>query len=395
MFYLSQFLNKNLFYKDQAFGKIVDFCVEQKENLTLISTFVVKKEGKKILIPASLIKLNNGKIYLTKKNPKVEFFSEKEFCLVEDVLDKQVIDVTGRRLVRVNDILLKENGGMQVVGIDIGVTGILRRLGFGFFFGFRNISIPWSLIEAFDYQTGNIKIKLTESRLNNFHPAEIADILEEAGAKERRGLVESLDAQKAAYALEEADVETQQSILEELSETELDTIINKMHVSEIADILHKMNPFTVKNIMKSLGTEKAHKVKTLSVFADDVAGGLMSLSTHQLKEEETVEKVVAHLKAHKSIPEVNIVVDKDKKLKGVVLTKALMNKDSKAKMKEIMKEPRFVREDTSFTEIMRLFSEYNLRLLPVVDRDMKVVGAIPVDAIIAQIQEAEEEENEL
>lgn len=391
MTYLSQLLNKNIYYKSTIYGKVVDFYMSEQLQTTTISKLIVKRDRQKIALPIRDIEYQDGTFFLKIDNPSFEPADGKGFYLVEDLLDKQVIDVTGRRLVRVNDIALQQKENILIIkGIDIGFSGILRRLGLPFALGLKTITIPWSLIEAFDYQTGDVKIKLAQSKLNTFHPAEIADILEEAGTKERLGVVEVLDARRAASSIAEADEETQQSILEELPKKQLEQIIKRMPVSEIADVLHDLNTDTVKQIFKFLGSEKAQKVRRLLVFADDVAGGLMSVSFYSQQETRTVEEVLTALKEKERSPEVIVVVDADGKLTGLMPLRKLLNQAKEVKIKDIMDEAKSVYEYASFQEILRLFSEYNLRILPVVNNLGVVIGVIPIDSIVAQIQEEEE-----
>ena len=215
-----------------------------------------------------------GKFHLVKNYTSIPYDPE-DFYLVEDLLDKQVIDITGKRMVRVNDVLLKDNGGMKVTGIDVSFAGILRRLGLGNLNPLSTVTIPWAAVEAFDYETGDIRIKLGKSNLNMLHPAEIADILEEAGTKEREGIVEALDADTAADAIEEANSETQEAILEQLPSGQLRKILEKMQLSEIADVANDVPPQTLNKILKLLSTDRAKRVRNLMLFPDDVAGGLM------------------------------------------------------------------------------------------------------------------------
>ncbi len=115
---------------------------------------------------------------------------------------------------------------------------------------------------------------------------------------------------------------------------------------------------------------------------------------YQLRENTTVADAVKEISTLKIFPEIIIIVDDKNVLKGIISTRNLINKGSKTQLKSFMKEPKFVTPDASFPEILRLFSEYNIRLLPVVDDEMRVIGAISVDIIVAQIQEEEDEENE-
>src|SRR5256885_14824007 len=178
MLYLSQILKKELKHYGHSFGKVIDLAVSEDKQ-PIITKVLVKQNKNKFAIRADAFEVKNDQLVLKTTNVHKIPYDEHDFYLAEDLLDKQVIDINGRRLVRVNDILIKQNGELKIEGIDIGMTGILRRLGLNLQ-SMRTITLPWSLIEAFDYQTGTIKLKLTQSKLNTFHPAEIAEILEEA-----------------------------------------------------------------------------------------------------------------------------------------------------------------------------------------------------------------------
>src|ERR1035437_2558017 len=211
MVYLSQLLNRKVYYGKETYGKITDLAVFENYQNPSISKIVITKNGKKITVSPSVIDLNRNRIIL--KSEKTPFlpYDEKDFYLNEDLLDKQVIDIDDKRLVRVNDVMLDDSAELKVVGIDIGIGGILRRLNLEKVIKTKPKILPWQMIEAFDYQTGNVKISLSQSRLGAMHPSEIADILEELGSKERRSVVESLEAKKAAAAIEETDNRTQEA----------------------------------------------------------------------------------------------------------------------------------------------------------------------------------------
>src|SRR5258708_12782373 len=174
MLYLSQILNKQLYFKDKSYGKVIDFTVNDNESMPAISKIVIKHEGKKSVIDADLVAFSDGKWILKSDNIPYLPYDHKDFYIAEDLLDKQVIDINGKRLVRVNDIVLKQNDTLRVEAIDIGFSGLLRRLGIeGMVVGLKSITLPCSFIEPFHYHTANLKIKLAQSSLNTLHPAEI------------------------------------------------------------------------------------------------------------------------------------------------------------------------------------------------------------------------------
>lgn len=391
MLYLSQLLKKDLKYNNLTCGKVVDFAVSE-DLKPIISKVLLKQKGNKFAISADAIDVQDDILILKQTNVTKIPYDERDFYLAEDLLDKQVIDTNGRRLVRVNDVLLKKNGELKIEGIDIGMSGILRRLGINIT-SMHTITLPWSLIEAFDYQTGNIKLKLTQNKLNTFHPTEIADILEEAGAKERVGLVEALDAKQAASAISKTDTETQTAILEQVQPTSLKKILARMHSSTLADIVQHLNPFTSKRVFSSLEVEKAKNVKRLLIFEDDEAGGLMDVSFYKETSDKTVGQTLESLAQKDIKPEVIVIVDHEGKIVGGVHIKNLINIQLDTPLTELIKRHVYVLDNAPFSQIFRLFAQYNLRVLPVVDQQKLVIGVISVESVLSKIHDEEERED--
>jgi magnesium transporter len=392
MTFLSQIIKKPVFIDGAKHATVIDFGLPAQLKSPEVSTVLLKNKTGKFAVPINQTSYEEGKFNL-KKNYTSIAYDPDDFYLAEDLLDKQVIDTTGKRMVRVNDVLLKENGGIKVSGIDVSFAGILRRLGMGS--PFKIVTLPWTAVEAFDYETGNIKIKLGKSNLNLLHPAEIADILEDAGTKEREGIVEALDADKAADAIEEANSETQEAILEQLSTVKLRKILAQMKSSEIADIADDVNPKAFKRIFRLLSSEKAKRVEKLMVFPDDVAGGLMQYTFYKTHEDRTIGETLGELSKLKEQPEAIIVVDADDRLIGQVHANELINSNPSVEIKDLVTTPFSVHEDESFSGIFRQFAHYNLRVLPVIDDESKVIGVISIDAVMQRIEEEEEKDDSI
>lgn len=393
MLYLSQLLNKTVYQAGRPFGKIIDMAVFENRPVPPVSKIEIKHGKEKLTIAPQALSVKDSHLELSSQHIPLLPYDHKDFYLVEDMLDKQVIDTDGKRLVRVNDIVLDDSTGeLKVVGIDIGFGGILRRLGVPLLFHGRATVIPWAVIEAFDYQTGNIKIKLKQSSLNMLHPADIADILEEAGAKERLGIVEALDTKQAARAIEEADEETQVSILEGLEPHVVKDIINKMHVSELADVIRDLNPLKAKEVQTALGEEKQLHLKKLLSFSDDVAGGLMHLSFFHADGDKTIKEILTEMESMSNVPETIIVTNGGGKIVGIVNAKDLLIIDKLAKLKDCVTEKKFVYSHTSLSDIISLFAQYNLRVVPVIDSEKKPIGIIIIDDILKIIEEENEDE---
>ena len=366
---------------------MVDFAVLESSPNPSVSKIVVKKNGKKITISPSNITIKSfGAVLNSTKGPFLPY-DERDFYLNEDLLDKQVIDIDDRRLVRVNDVVMEANGALKVVGIDIGAAGILRRLSLDKLIRIEPKIIPWQMIEAFDYQTGNVKISLSQNRLNKIHPSELADILENLGSKERIGIVESLDAKSAAKAIEETDIKTREAILEGLKASVLGQIVAKMHVSSIAGLFYKINPLRIREILKLIGQERAQKVERVLDFGEETAGGMMRTTFAKFDGDLTVKEAYNGLFEQTPKPEAIVITNGNERLVGTIYTKDILDSDSLAQLKDIVSERKFVYPEVSINELITLFSKYNLRTLPVVDRDKKPIGVVRIDSILERIEE--------
>lgn len=392
MVYLSQLLNKPIYQNGKPFGRIIDLAIFENRPNPPVSKVEIQHGKEKLTVSPQALTFENNHLSLPTQHIPLLPYDHKDFYLVEDLLDKQVIDTDGRRLVRVNDVILENNGELKVVGIDIGFAGILRRLGLGIL-AHQTTILPWTVIEAFDYQTGDVRIKLKQSSLNTLHPADIADILEEAGTKERVGIVEALDAKQAARALEEADEETQVSILENLEPDTIKSIVNKMHISEIADVFNDLNPLKAKEVQNALGAERVSKVRKLLSFSDDVAGGMMHLGFFQANRTETVKEVIKEMEKQATVPETIIVTNSDGKIAGVVNSKELLIADRLSLLGDNLSDKKFVFPDTPFEDIVELFAQYNLRTIPVVDQDKQPVGILLIDDVLKIVEEENENED--
>ena len=390
--YLSQLLNKPVYQNGKPFGKIIDLAIFENRPNPPVSKVEIKHGKEKLTVNPQALTVMDKHISLPTQHIPLLPYDHKDFYLVEDLLDKQVIDTDGRRLVRVNDVVLDNNGEFKVVGIDIGFAGVLRRLGLGAL-AHQTTIIPWTVIEAFDYQTGDVRIKLKQTSLNTLHPADIADILEEAGSKERVGIVEALDAKQAARAIEEADEETQISILENLGAETIKNIVSKMHVAEIADVINDLNPLKAKEVQNALGAERAQKVRKLVTFSDDVAGGIMHLGFFQAEGSKTVKETIKEMESEANVPESIIVVGKDSKIIGTINSKELLIADKLSLLQDNLTDKKYVYPDSPFEDIIELFAQYNLRVIPVVDQDKKPTGIILIDDILKIVEEENEYED--
>lgn len=388
MLYLSDLLNKKVYLNRKIFGEMVDFAVQQHTPNPTVSKVVIKRLGKKLTISPTFLTWKGSFAILTDEKAPLLPFDEGDFYLNEDLLDKQVIDVDDKRLVRVNDIVFDHvNNELKVAGIDIGAAGLIRRLGLRKIINVAPKILPWQMIEAFDYQTGNIKISLTQDKLNNMHPSELADILEDLGTKERQGVVESLETKKAARAIERTEGSTQEAILDTLPKAMFKDIVNKMHVSSLANVFYKLNPLRTRELVDLMDKEKAGKVERLLDFKSYTAGGAMRTGFISLDGNVTVKETFNVLYKLAPKPEAIVVTNGNGRLAGIIYTKDILDIDSLAILKDLISERKFVYPETDFNQVISLFGRYNLRALPVVDKDKKPMGVVTAGIVLSKVEE--------
>ena len=206
---------------------------------------------------------------------------ENGLLLVENILDKQIVDMNGRKLVRVNDVRLATlPAGTFAIAVDIGIEGLLRRIGIAIpikrFLSLFNINIPakfilWDDVQAIDHSNLNIRLSKSYSKLHTLHPSDIADILEDMGKKSSMSVFSALDEEKAADVLEELETHAQVHIVENLPVNKAADVLEKMPADEVADILDELEDEKAEMLLKEMDTESSQEVRELLEYPDDLS----------------------------------------------------------------------------------------------------------------------------
>lgn len=319
--------------------------------------------------------------------------------LVESILDKQIVDLNGRKLVRVNDVRLATlPAGTFAIAVDIGIEGILRRIGIaGYIKRYLNllhISIPtkfilWDDVQAIDYSNLNIRLSKSYAKLHTLHPSDIADILEDLGKKSSMSVFSALDEEKAADVLEELETHAQIHILENLPVDKAADVLEKMPADEVADILDELEDEKAEMLLKEMDTESSQEVRELLEYPDNTVGSLMSTDFISFNQDTTVEKVIEELRIKKPEPSelYNLfVTEKNEELIGTFNLRDLVIADPKTVLADIMKkEPVFLFDNQKVQDIAELVSKYNLLAVPVVDGNEQLQGMVVVDDVVEDL----------
>ncbi len=321
-----------------------------------------------------------------------------------DLLDQQIIDVNGRKVVRVNDVTFEvrrdERESLSVLEVDVGVRSIFRRLMQGVLPSRavrrlqRSIppnSIRWdfcNIVEA-DPQR-RLRLNISHDKLETMHPADLADIVEELSPADREAIIGTIDSEVAAEALSEIDPKMQASILEALEPEVAADIVDEMAPDQAADALGELEDETSAEILEEMETEPVSDVKELLEYDEDTAGGMMNTEAIVLPEHTTLSAAMVQLREHEDLLEnthVLFLSDGAGRITATVQLARLFLADGETRMKDLaMGRLISTRPDEKQKRVTELFDKYNLLALPVLEDDGSLAGVITADDVISVLR---------
>lgn len=313
-----------------------------------------------------------------------------EILLNKDVLDNQLIDVDGKRVVRVNDVQIIEVGNeWRVSGADVSLQGFLRRLmPKGFYGSSKPVEvIDWADVGylATDSASATVKLKSSKDKLSRLHPVEIAQLAESLSPIHRTEIVESLDDEIAADTLEEMSTENQARILEDLEKERAADILEEMSPDDAVDVLGEMDDERAQELFDLMEEEEKADVAELMPFAHDTAGGLMTTEFVAFPKNLTVSQAIAALREMAETPNMiyylYIVEEENSwKICGVISLRSLILANPTLTLAEVMRDQfQFAHPNDDAEEAAQKIAEYNLLALPVIDDDGDIAGIVTVD----------------
>lgn len=396
-FYFSRILGQKAFSGDGEFlGKIKDLGIVNELKSPKVDVVKVKTNDGVKLLDWRNVKINkdNGQ-YILIFNEVEEKKPDNIMFLHNHILDKQIIDVNGRKVVRVNDIRLAEFGtGLFVVAVDIGTEGILRRIGIAKPLVSLGVKIPsklilWNDVETIFRQNENIMLSKTYNKLSIFHPSDLADIIEDFDPNTGMMIFKSLDNAKAADVLEEMEDDAKISLIKSLSTDKAADILEEMPTDEVADILDNLSGNKAEELLSNMEKETSDEVRELMEYDDDEVGSLMSTEYISFSSSMTVENAINELRKIK--PEEDqmyyiYVVNDNNKLVGTLSLRDIIISEPKVTLESVMnKEFSYICDKDNVQELIRIVSKYNLLAIPIVDNDMNLLGNVIINDIIYEL----------
>ncbi len=388
-------------------GRVREVALCPQEDPQHVTMLIVKtRQGDRLLKAGSVVSINAGVRASTSRDSWTQYAgSEGMLLLGRDLLDQQIIDVHGRKVVRVNDVDLHEEASNQhlvlkVGAVDVGSRGAVRRLLKGMvpMTALRALlrklpekPIPWEFVDLIETDPARrVKLKISHERLAKLHPADIADIVEELAPAEREAVFQTLDEETAAETLEEINPKLQAAIVRSLDADRAADIVEEMDPDAAADLLADLPEERSEEILEEMEPEQREEVEELLEFEEDTAAGRMTTDYLALAESATVEHAVDALRVFEGgVETVSTVylLDNDEKLTGAVPLPMLVLHASDTPLKQLSTDPLVsVHAGASEKEVAETFDKYNLLTLPVLDDDGRLTGVITADDVISLLR---------
>jgi CBS domain-containing protein len=403
MLYLSQAIGRPVLDANgEPLGKVDDLIVAVGDRYPPVTGLVVATDRRRIFMPwshvarfdASGARLSTDKIDITKFQGR-----EDEIQLRADLLDKQIVDIDGRKVVRVNDLRLDDvDGRLHLVAVDVGAAGLLRRLGIegGYRVLARNLHLPtperyidWEDVDPVETSIASIKLRVPHAGLTELHPADLATIIDQLAPRDRAGVLAALDDEAAADAIEEMEPDTQVEVLEGLAPERAADILEEMSPDDAADLVADLSDETRTELLALMERDEAEELGGLLAFPEDTAGGMMTTEFVAVPAELTASRTIDRLRELEPDAETIYyvyVVDAARRLVGVLSLRDLIVARPDTPIGEVMiAEPVAVPVTADRDDVASVVARYNLLAVPVVDADGRLAGIVTVDDAIDTI----------
>ncbi|GCE04984.1 magnesium transporter [Dictyobacter aurantiacus] len=434
MIFLSALLHKSIYDTDRRrIGSLRDICVTLNETFPMVTALVVHPASgsERLIIPWSQVQsIETTPVQLTVPQSQIQSYepASAEILLKRDILDKQIVDTQGFRVVKVNDLKLAQiKKTARLVGVDIGLSGLLRRLGWQPAIDMLGRVTPlqmsertvtWNYVEPIQFVSSNtsqmaavgagaasvgavgvvpqVQLNVSHNKLSELHPADIADILEQLDLEEAGAMLERLDDETAADTLNEVEYPLQSELLTELGPDRASDLLERLAPDDAADILADMPAAEAERLLNLMPVDESQPIRDLLRYGGETAGGIMTTEVLAQPVDATVEEVLIYLRqhsAHLDMVYYLYIVDEEQHLIGVVSLRQIVTAEPNTRMGALMDRDIIkVQIDTDQEEVARVIAKYDLLGVPVVDADNHLKGMVTVDDVIDVIHEEQAED---
>lgn len=414
MFYLTRMLGKPVVdAAGEIIGEISDIAIATGEvfpRVTSLAFLGPEKTPFMLSWRKFVATLGEDRIELNAERSALRFsyLQPDEVLLARDLLNKQIVDTQGMKVVRVNDLKLSESRNqLRLLGAEVGLRGILRGIHpvvergvasvlklFG-----RDLTenlIAWNYMDLLDRDLSHVRLSITHKRLHELHPADVADVLEQLGPSQRARVFEHLDNAQAALTVAELEDEFQADLIDDLGDQRASDILEEMDPDDAADIIGDLSYDKAEALLRLMGVNEARTIRSLLGYREKTAGGIMTPEVTTVTEDMSVQEVISHLREDASEREgiyYIYVLDTDGSLEGVISLRDLVIAEPHVLVEELVsREVTTVGPDDDQELVAETMSKYDLLALPVVDEAGKLLGIVTVDDALEVLEEESAED---
>lgn len=403
MAYVSELIGRQVTDQDgKVIGTLKDLIARKTEYLhPVIVALVIRRRSGELMLPYSCVAvLFSPAIALkcSEHDTQPYYTEENDIFLARDVLDKQIIDTDGARVVRVNDVeIVRVNGKVAVSNVEVGFQGILRRIGLGKLTGgiasalkttLPDNFISWDDVEVLSYDQ-KMQLKVSRQHLAELHPADVAEILSDMNKLESNRFLETLDVEQLADTLEEVEPEYQASLVEGMEDEKVADVLEEMEPDEAADLLAELPQRRSEDLLALMKKDEAEDVRKLLTYQEDTAGGLMTTEFAAIPPTLTAGEALNYIREHCPDAETVFyvyVLGPEEQLEGVASLRSLVFADPNAPVTDVMtRRVITVNLNDHQDDIAQAVSKYDLLAVPVVDADNRMHGIVTADDALDKI----------
>src|SRR5579864_2786410 len=387
-------------------GRVREVAVTPQEHPTRIAFLIVRTSDGEKSLPVANLTSAGGRVRANTDASVWDRFAPTDGMLLlkRDLLDQQIIDVHGRKVVRVNDVEMEATPinshlSLKVVAVDVGARGAIRRLSKGLVpsFTLRALLdkipprvIPWQFVNIIETDPARrVKLNIAYEGLEALHPADIADIVEDLTPADREAVFESIDEEVAAETLEELDPDIKVSVVESLDKDRVADIVEEMDPDAAADLLAELPAEQSGEILKEMQPEERKEVAQLLEFNERTAAGRMTTEYLSVADSAVVDDAIEALKhfegSHEALATIYLISPVQTLVGSVPLVKIATSSPA-VQLSQLSEDPVFCAPDTPQEEVAALFDKYNLITLAVVDEHGRLAGIITADDVITMLR---------
>lgn len=397
-FFFSQIQGKPIYDRHgRLVGNLRDLSIRWERDTPRVTGIKYAKSIQKHIPVDQLARINHTHITLLHDLDEDTLvpLQPDEIYMGKWLMDKQIIDLKGSKVVRVNDIKLfwiqtRDQKYLVLNAVDIGLRGLARRLGVEFLFRkMANHLVWWEFIQHPEEKTGSLRLRKEKQHLDQLHPADLAEIIEDLDYKQRADFIEDLDLEVAAEAFAEMERDTQIEILEHMNSQQASDILEEMAPDEAADLLAELPEEKSDELLNLMEPEEAQEVRELMVYEEGTAGALMTTEYIALSPDITAAEAIRQLRTLAAEAETIYylyILQEDEILIGVLSLRELIIADPDTNLKDLMNTRILsVSSQDSDQDVAEVVNKYNLLAIPVVDEGNHMLGIITVDDVLEML----------